>query len=49
MTPKLREYLCESITKVPLVVSIPNVSKVNNMDEYFVRPSPIGCALRVYR
>lgn len=24
-------------------------SKVLNMDKYFVRPAPIGCALRVFR
>jgi hypothetical protein len=27
----------------------PNAAKVANMDRYFMRPAPIGCALRVYR
>jgi uncharacterized protein YbaR (Trm112 family)/ubiquinone/menaquinone biosynthesis C-methylase UbiE len=27
----------------------PNLTKVSNMDKYFLRPAPIGCALRVYR
>ena len=27
----------------------PDASKVCNIDKYFLRPSPIGCALRVYR
>ena len=26
-----------------------DATKVRNMDKYFLRPSPIGCALRVYR
>lgn len=27
----------------------PDAAKVANMDKYFLRPSPIGCALRVHR
>lgn len=27
----------------------PNPSKVLNMDKYFLRPTPIGCALRIFR
>jgi hypothetical protein len=27
----------------------PDAAKVRNMDKYFLRPAPIGCALRVYR
>ena len=27
----------------------PDATKVANMDKYFLRPTPIGCALRVYR
>ena len=27
----------------------PNMTKVENMDKYFQRPPPIGCALRLYR
>ena len=27
----------------------PDASKVTNMDKYFMRPAPIGCALRVSR
>jgi hypothetical protein len=27
----------------------PDAGKVANMDKYFIRSGPIGCALRVYR
>jgi hypothetical protein len=27
----------------------PDASKVLNMEKYFLRPAPIGCALRVYK
>jgi hypothetical protein len=33
-----------------LVIAMqPDATKVHNMDKYFLRPPPIGCALRVYR
>ncbi len=27
----------------------PDASKILNMDKYFLRPAPIGCALRIFR
>ena len=27
----------------------PDASKILNMERYFVRPAPIGCALRIFR
>lgn len=27
----------------------PDVSKILNMDKYFIRPAPIGCALRIFK
>ncbi len=27
----------------------PNATKILNMDKYFLRPAPIGCALRIFR
>jgi len=27
----------------------PDITKILNMDKYFLRPAPIGCALRIFR
>lgn len=44
MTPKHLDYLCE-----PVKAMQPDAAKVTNMEKYFLRPTPIGCALRLYR
>jgi ubiquinone/menaquinone biosynthesis C-methylase UbiE len=44
-----QHYKSDDAIRALVAAMQPDATKLSNMDKYFLRPKPIGCALRVYR
>jgi len=44
-----QHYKSDDAIRALVTAMQPDATKVSNMHKYFLRPKPIGCALRVYR